>query len=127
MAGSYPLAANRKPRQPLPGRIRPPHWPLADRGLGSAPSQDLPLRPLLLVPAFAICAAVQVQAAEPSLQVSAVQIIGAKHVHADRIRFILDARPGKTYSGSQLQQAVADDVRAIEKMGPFTAVKAELA
>ena len=84
------------------------------------------MRPLLLVPAFAICAAVQVQAAEPSLQVSAVEVIGAKHVHPDRIRFIVDARPGKTYTGSQLQQAVADDVRAIEKMGPFTAVKAEL-
>ena len=84
------------------------------------------MRPLLLVPALVICAAVQVQAAEPSLQVSGVEVIGAKHVHPDRIRFIVEARPGKTYTGSQLQQAVADDVRAIEKMGPFTAVKAEL-
>ena len=66
-------------------------------------------------------------AAEPTLQVTEVEIIGAKHVHPDRVRFIVDARAGKNYTTSQLQQAVADDVRAIEKMGPFTGVKAELA
>lgn len=80
-------------------------------------------RPLLLVTAVVLAA----QAAEPTLEVTEVEIVGAKHVHADRVRFIIDARPGKSYSASQLQQAVADDVRSIEKMGPFTGAKAELA
>lgn len=72
-------------------------------------------------------AAVSVQAAEPTLQVTGVEIEGAKHVHPDRVRFIIDVRQGRTYAASQLQQAVADDVRAIEKMGPFTEVKASMA
>ncbi len=81
---------------------------------------------LLLIPAVVACASVTVQAAEPTLQISAVDVVGAKHVHPDRVRFIVDVRQGRTYAASQLQQAVADDVRAIEKMGPFTSVKADL-
>ena len=65
-------------------------------------------------------------AADPVLQVTDVVIEGAAHVHPDRVRFIVDARPGRSYSLPQLQQAVADDVKAIEKMGPFTAVRSEL-
>ncbi len=83
----------------------------------------------LFIPAVIVCAAVApgvVQAAEPTLQVSGVEIVGAKHVHPDRVRFIVDVRQGRSYVTSQLQQAVADDVRAIEKMGPFTQVKADL-
>ena len=83
----------------------------------------------LFIPAVIVCASVApgaLQAAEPTLQVAGVEIIGAKHVHPDRVRFIVDVRQGRSYITSQLQQAVADDVRAIEKMGPFTQVKADL-
>ena len=65
-------------------------------------------------------------AVEPVLQVTDVVIEGAAHVHPDRVRFIVDARPGRSYTLAQLQQSVADDVKAIEKMGPFTAVRSEL-
>lgn len=65
-------------------------------------------------------------AAEPRLEITDVVIDGVKHVHPDRVRFIIDARAGKTYSQSQLSQAVADDVKAIERMGPFTRTRSEL-
>ncbi len=65
-------------------------------------------------------------AAEPVLEVQQVVIDGARHVHPDRVRFILSVRAGKTYTESQLGTAVADDVRAIEKMGPFTNTRSEL-
>jgi outer membrane protein insertion porin family len=65
-------------------------------------------------------------AADPTIQVTDVVIEGARHIHPDRVRFILDARPGRSYSQGQLQLAVADDVRAIERMGPFTSVTSSL-
>jgi outer membrane protein assembly factor BamA len=49
-------------------------------------------------------------------EVREVKIIGAKNFHPDRIRFILTTRPGMILD----PLAMADDVRAIEKMGPFT-------
>ncbi len=64
-------------------------------------------------------------AAEPILEVSAVEVIGANHVHPDRVRFILGTRAGKSYAQSQLEQSVQDDVKAIEKMGPFTRTSCE--
>lgn len=51
-----------------------------------------------------------------------VVIEGTKRVHQDRIRFILTTRPGKKLD----RQALADDVRAIERMGPFTQTACDL-
>ncbi len=65
-------------------------------------------------------------AAEPVLEVQQVVIDGTRRQHPDRVRFILSVRAGKTYTESELGTAVADDVRAIEKMGPFTATRSEL-
>lgn len=56
-------------------------------------------------------------------EVREVRIVGAKVYHPDRIRFILTTRPGMIFD----PVALADDVRAIEKMGPFTATRSELA
>ena len=69
---------------------------------------------------------VQVAAVEPIVEVTEVAVEGARHVHPDRVRFILDTRAGKSYPLSLLQQAVADDVKAIETMGPFTKTRSEL-
>lgn len=85
----------------------------------------MPLRRALLL-SLAASTAAMVYAVEPILQVADVDIIGAKHIYPDRVRFIIEVRAGKSFSANQLQLAVADDVRAIEKMGPFTGVKAEL-
>lgn len=71
------------------------------------------------------------QAAEPVTQdpaasdqslIDAVVIEGTRRVHQDRIRFILTTRAGKKLD----QQAMADDVRAIERMGPFTETRCEV-
>ncbi|MBA3709115.1 MAG: outer membrane protein assembly factor BamA [Planctomycetes bacterium] len=77
-----------------------------------------------LIPAIA-CAAT-VQAVEPTRVVHDVVIDGTKRVHQERVRFLLEVRPTKTYTDAQLRQAVADDVRAIEKMGPFERTSSEL-
>lgn len=82
--------------------------------------------PLVLLATASLCAG-GAFAAEPELQVADVIIEGATQVHPDKVRFVLDARPGKTYTPAQLQQAVADDVKAIEKMGPFSKTRADLA
>ncbi|MBA2480090.1 MAG: outer membrane protein assembly factor BamA [Planctomycetes bacterium] len=77
-----------------------------------------------LIPTVACIVAIQ--AAEPTRVVRDVVIDGTKRVHEERVRFLLEVRSTKTYSDAQLRQAVADDVRAIEKMGPFTGTRGEL-
>ena len=54
--------------------------------------------------------------------VADVQIIGAKAYHPDRIRFILTTRAGAVFD----PLALADDVRAIEKMGPFINTRSDI-
>ena len=51
-----------------------------------------------------------------------VKIVGAKVYHPDRIRFILTTRVG----GVLDPLALADDVRAIEKMGPFINTRSDI-
>ena len=68
---------------------------------------------LPMVAATALCAA------EPALTVREVRVEGNIQWATDRITARLDVRAGKTYSMGQLQQATADDMKAIEKMGPF--------
>jgi outer membrane protein insertion porin family len=55
-------------------------------------------------------------------EIRAVKIIGAKLVHPDRIQYILTTRMGQILD----PLALADDVRAIEKMGPFTNTRSEI-
>ena len=68
---------------------------------------------LPMVAATALCAV------EPALTVREVRVEGNHQWATDRITARLDVRAGKTYSMGQLQQATADDMKAIEKMGPF--------
>ena len=56
-------------------------------------------------------------------EVREVRIVGAKVYHPDRIRFILTTRAGMVFD----PVALADDVRAIEKMGPFTNTRSDFA
>lgn len=51
--------------------------------------------------------------------VGKVVIEGTRRVHQDRIRFVLSTRPGRKLD----QQALADDLKAIERMGPFNNVQ----
>jgi outer membrane protein insertion porin family len=55
-------------------------------------------------------------------EIREVRIVGAKAYHPDRIRFILTTRAGMIFD----PVALADDVRAIEKMGPFTNTRSEI-
>lgn len=54
--------------------------------------------------------------------VSEIVIDGCKTIHPDRIRFIISTRVGKAMDPG----VIADDVRAIERMGPFTNTHSEL-
>lgn len=56
-------------------------------------------------------------------EIREVRIVGAKVYHPDRIRFILTTRAGMVFD----PVALADDVRAIEKMGPFTNTRSDIA
>jgi outer membrane protein insertion porin family len=51
-----------------------------------------------------------------------VKIVGPKVYHPDRIRFILTTRMGAVLD----PLALADDVKAIEKMGPFINVRSDI-
>ena len=53
--------------------------------------------------------------------VSEVVIEGTKRIHPDRIRFIIATRAGQPLD----YVALADDVRAIETLGPFTGARVE--
>ena len=55
-------------------------------------------------------------------EVREVRIVGTKNYHPDRIRFILTTRAGMVFD----PLAMADDVRAIEKMGPFTNTRSDI-
>lgn len=55
-------------------------------------------------------------------EITEVRIEGTKNVNPDRIRFIVTTRAGKLLD----PQALADDVRAIERMGPFTNTKSDI-
>jgi outer membrane protein insertion porin family len=78
------------------------------------------------VPLFAGDAAVPDTTPRPVVvkpnEIRDVKIVGAKNYHPDRIRFILTTRPGQVLD----PVAMADDVRAIEKMGPFTNTRSEI-
>jgi outer membrane protein assembly complex protein YaeT len=63
-----------------------------------------------------------VHAADQRFTVSEIVIEGCKNVHQDRVRFIISTRAGKQMDPS----TIADDVRAIERMGPFTDTHSEL-
>jgi outer membrane protein assembly complex protein YaeT len=67
-------------------------------------------------------------AAERQVMVDEVRIEGPRTVHPDRIRFVTTVRAGRTYGAQQeLALVLADDVRAIERMGPFTDTRTEVA
>jgi outer membrane protein insertion porin family len=72
--------------------------------------------PLLLSTVVVVSAA-----AEERPLVSAVEVVGCERVHPDRIRFVLSTRAGQPLD----YLALTDDVRAIERMGPFTGTKVE--
>jgi outer membrane protein insertion porin family len=78
-----------------------------------------------IVPALCVVAAIH--AAERGLTVTAVDIEGCKQVHPDRVRFVTTVRAGKIYGADRsLPIAMADDVKAIERMGPFTGTRSEV-
>jgi len=61
-----------------------------------------------------------VVAAERQVTIDEVRIEGTKAVHPDRIRFVTTVRAGRSYGVQQeLPLVLADDVRAIARMGPF--------
>lgn len=69
----------------------------------------------------ALCIAGSLAAAEREVLVEDVRIEGCHNVHPDRIRFLTSVRAGRHYGAvRELQLSLADDVRAIERMGPFT-------
>ena len=83
------------------------------------------LLPSLLL--TALCLGGTLAAAEREVLVEEVRIEGCRNVHPDRIRFLTTVRSGRTYGGQQeLPLALADDVRAIERMGPFTRTSSRL-
>lgn len=77
------------------------------------------MRILPLVAGLCAVAAVA-QAADERPVVSEVVIEGTRRVHPDRIRFILSTRAGQPLD----YVALADDVRAIETLGPFARAQA---
>lgn len=80
---------------------------------------------LLALAAAVVPAAVA--AAERQVTVDEVRIEGTSTVHPDRIRFVTTVRAGRSYGGrDELPLVLADDVRAIERMGPFTDTRTEL-
>jgi outer membrane protein insertion porin family len=75
----------------------------------------------------AVSAIAIVSAAERSVTVTDVRIEGTHTVHPDRIRFVTTVRAGRDYGVErELPLALADDVRAIERMGPFTDTRTEV-
>ncbi len=97
-------------------------WPLRSRRVRILVPRLLPR----VLPGLLIGVATSAMAVDATVQVTEVKVEGAKHVHPDRVRFVIDARPGKSYSLSQLQQAVRDDTVAIQQMGPFTEVRSSM-
>lgn len=82
--------------------------------------------PLLLALAAGAVPAV-VAAAERQVTVEDVRIEGTRVVHPDRIRFVTTVRAGRSYGAErELPLVLADDLRAIERMGPFTDTRTEL-
>jgi outer membrane protein insertion porin family len=83
----------------------------------------LPL--LIALAASAVPAAIV--AAERQVTVDAVRIEGTKVVHPDRIRFVTTVRAGRSYGAErELALVLADDLRAVERMGPFTDTRTEV-
>lgn len=75
----------------------------------------------------ALCLGGPLAAADREVLVEEVRIEGCRSVHPDRIRFLATVRPGRAYDSQQeLPLALADDVRAIERMGPFTSTTSRL-
>ncbi len=80
---------------------------------------------LLALAALSVPAAIV--AAERQVTVDEVRIEGPRTVHPDRIRFVTTVRPGRSYGiERELPLVLADDVRAVERMGPFTDTRTEL-
>lgn len=80
--------------------------------------------PLLTI--LALSCPVAVAAAERQVHVDEVRIEGTRTVHPDRVRFVTAVRAGRSYADRDLALVLADDVRAIERMGPFTDTRSEL-
>ncbi len=53
------------------------------------------------------------------MTVDKVVIEGTRAWDQNRVRFLLDVREGRKLSLNELREATSDDLRAIEKMGPF--------
>jgi outer membrane protein insertion porin family len=79
-----------------------------------------------LLRSLALAAPLAATAAEPSFVVKDVKLEGERHVSEERIRFLLEVRQGKTYTATQLKEAIADDVHAIQAMGPFTDTRSDM-
>lgn len=83
----------------------------------------LPL--LLTLAAAAVPAAIA--AVERQVTIDEVRIEGTRLVHPDRIRFVTSVRAGRSYGAErELALILADDLRAVERMGPFTDTRTEL-
>jgi len=92
----------------------------------SSDAPTVPGQPVRIVPLLAGIVAVAVSAVvAPAVEgrpmVSEVAIEGAQRVHPDRIRYIIATRAGQPID----YVALADDVRAIEKLGPFASTRVE--
>lgn len=76
-----------------------------------------------LTPLLAVALPAAIQAVEQQRPlVQDVVITGTRSIHQDRVRFLLQTRAGQQFD----PKAVADDLRAIETMGPFSGTRAEL-
>lgn len=82
---------------------------------------------LLLLPTVALFAAEPappVANNEQGIRVERVEIDGCRMVHPDRVEFLLAIRAGRRIGQRELLESIADDVKAIERLGPFSDIKA---
>jgi outer membrane protein assembly factor BamA len=63
--------------------------------------------------------------AEGGVLVEQVDVEGWVRWHPDRVRFILQVRSGMRYGQRELLQLVSDDIKSIERLGPFSDVRGE--
>jgi outer membrane protein assembly complex protein YaeT len=82
--------------------------------------------PLAASALLALAVPAAIAAAERQVTIAEVRIEGPQQVHPDRIRFVTSVRAGRAYTERDLALSLADDVRAITRMGPFADPRTEV-
>ncbi len=80
-----------------------------------------------LVPTLLCLLAVGAVGAADEVRVVAVEVVGATRVAESTVRGLLMVRPGREYPRALLLDRMADDVRALDAMGPFAGSRVEIA